>query len=79
MIFDKITEPSNGSKISYIDGVLNVPDNPIIPFIEGDGIGVDITPPMIKVVDNAVKIAYDGKKKNRMDGSLLRRKSYNCL
>lgn len=63
MIFDKITEPSNGSKISYIDGVLNVPDNPIIPFIEGDGIGVDITPPMIKVVDNAVKIAYDGKKK----------------
>ena len=62
MIFDKITEPSNGSKISYIDGVLNVPDNPIIPFIEGDGIGVDITPPMIKVVDNAVKIAYDGKK-----------------
>ena len=63
MIFDKITEPSNGSKISYIDGVLNVPDNPIIPFIEGDGIGGDITPPMIKVVDNAVKIAYDGKKK----------------
>ena len=63
MKFDKITEPSNGSKISYIDGVLNVPDNPIIPFIEGDGIGVDITPPMIKVVDNAVKIAYDGKKK----------------
>ena len=63
MIFDKITEPSNGSKISYIDGVLNVPDNPIIPFIEGDGIGVDITAPMIKVVDNAVKIAYDGKKK----------------
>jgi isocitrate dehydrogenase len=63
MKFDKITQPSNGSKIRYRDGVLNVPDNPIIPFIEGDGIGVDITPPMIKVVDNAVKIAYDGKKK----------------
>ena len=63
MKFDKIKEPSNGSKISYIDGELNVPDNPIIPFIEGDGIGVDITPPMIKVVDNAVKIAYEGERK----------------
>ena len=52
------------------NGKLNVPDNPVIPYIEGDGIGVDITPPMIKVVDEAVKIAYSGTK-NRMDGSLL--------
>jgi isocitrate dehydrogenase len=40
-----------------------VPDNPIIPFIEGDGIGVDITPVMIKVIDAAVAKAYGGKKK----------------
>ena len=43
MKFNKVKEPNSGQKISYIDGVLNVPDNPIIPYIEGDGIGVDIT------------------------------------
>ena len=63
MKFNKIKEPSSGEKISYIDGVLNVPDNPIIPYIEGDGIGVDITPAMLNVVNNAVKIAYEGKRK----------------
>ena len=63
MKFNKIKEPTSGTKISYVDGKLNVPDNPIIPFIEGDGIGVDITPPMIKAVDNAVKIAYEGSRK----------------
>ncbi len=42
---------------------LNVPDQPIIPFIEGDGTGVDITPVMIKVVDAAVARAYGGKRK----------------
>ena len=63
MKFNKIKEPTSGEKISYIDGVLNVPDNPIIPYIEGDGIGVDITPAMLNVVDNAVKLAYDGKRK----------------
>lgn len=63
MKFNKIKEPTSGTKISYVDGKLNVPNNPIIPFIEGDGIGVDITPPMIKAVDNAVKIAYEGSRK----------------
>ena len=63
MKFNKIKEPTSGTKISYVDGKLNVPDNPIIPFIEGDGIGADITPPMIKAVDNAVKIAYEGSRK----------------
>ena len=63
MKFDKIKEPQSGSKISITDGKLNVPNNPIIPFIEGDGIGVDITPAMLKVVDNAVKIAYKGERK----------------
>ena len=63
MKFNKIKEPTSGEKISYIDGVLNVPVNPIIPYIEGDGIGVDITPAMLNVVDNAVKLAYAGKRK----------------
>jgi len=62
MTYKKIKIPKKGKKISYIDGILNVPDNPIIPYIEGDGIGVDITPPMIKVVNEAVKVAYSGKK-----------------
>ena len=63
MAYDKITIPSEGNKINMKNGILEVPDNPIIPFIEGDGIGVDITPAMINVVDNAVKIAYGGEKK----------------
>ena len=55
-----IKVPANGEKI--IPGQ-PVPDHPIIPFIEGDGIGVDITPVMIKVIDAAVTKAYGGKKK----------------
>ena len=58
-----ITVPA-GEKITVnADNSLNVPNNPIIPFIEGDGIGVDITPPMQKVVDAAVAKAYNGAKK----------------
>jgi isocitrate dehydrogenase len=57
----KITIPSMGAKITInADNTLNVPHNPIIPFIEGDGIGVDITPPMQKVVGAAVNKAYGG-------------------
>ena len=49
MTFEHIKEPSSGSKISIdSSGKLIVPDNPIIPFIEGDGIGSDITPAMIR-------------------------------
>ncbi|AWM79436.1 NADP-dependent isocitrate dehydrogenase [Gammaproteobacteria bacterium ESL0073] len=60
----KIKVPTSGKKITVNqDFSLNVPDNPIIPFIEGDGIGVDISPVMIKVVDAAVKKAYAGKRK----------------
>ena len=59
-----ITVPSGGQKITVnADFSLNVPDNPIIPFIEGDGTGLDITPVMIKVVDAAVAKAYGGGKK----------------
>ena len=60
----KIILPNFGEKITVnADNTLNVPHQPIIPFIEGDGIGVDITPPMQKVVDAAVEKAYCGKRK----------------
>lgn len=55
--------PESGEAISHIDGRLNVPNNPVIPYIEGDGIGADITPAMKKVVDASVYKAYKGKKK----------------
>lgn len=62
--FSKLTAPTEGSTIE-IDkgGSLKVPDNPIIPFIEGDGIGKDISPVMRAVVDAAVQKAYGGKRK----------------
>ncbi|NMG76621.1 NADP-dependent isocitrate dehydrogenase [Aromatoleum diolicum] len=60
MSTSKIKVPAGGQKI--VPGQA-IPDNPIIPFIEGDGIGVDITPVMIKVIDAAVEKAYGGKKK----------------
>ena len=63
MPYKNIKIPESGSKISIENGILTVPDNPIIPFIEGDGIGVDITPAMIAVVNNAVERAYEGRKK----------------
>jgi isocitrate dehydrogenase len=60
----KIIVPAEGAKITVAaDGKLNVPNNPIIPFIEGDGIGVDVSPAMLKVVDAAVAKAYDGSRK----------------
>lgn len=63
MSYQNIKVPETGEKITVNDDFsLNVPDQPIIPFIEGDGTGADITPVMIKVVDAAVKKAYDGKK-----------------
>lgn len=63
MPYNKVIVPRDGAKITVnADLSLNVPNHPIIPFIEGDGIGVDITPVMIKVVDAAVAKAYQGKK-----------------
>lgn len=64
MFSSKVVVPSDGSAIVIDDnGKLIVPDNPIVPFIRGDGIGADITPVMKKVVDAAVEKAYQGKKK----------------
>jgi isocitrate dehydrogenase len=63
-VYQKIKVPSVGQKITVrSDYSLDVPDMPIIPYIEGDGTGVDITPVMIKVVDAAVAKAYGGKRK----------------
>jgi isocitrate dehydrogenase len=61
MAYDKIKVPAQGEKITVNDDdSLNVSDRPIIPYIEGDGIGVDITPAMQRVVDAAVEQAYGG-------------------
>ncbi|WP_299198862.1 NADP-dependent isocitrate dehydrogenase [uncultured Amphritea sp.] len=63
MAYTKITVPQ-GSKISVNDNnALDVPDHPIIPYIEGDGIGIDVTPVMLEVVDAAVSKAYGGQRK----------------
>ena len=68
MAYQKISVPAQGQKItSRTDGSLEVPDHPIIPFIEGDGIGVDITPVMKKVVDAAVAKAYKNRKISWME------------
>jgi isocitrate dehydrogenase len=63
-MYQHIKVPSTGQKITVNkDYTLNVPANPIIPFIEGDGTGVDITPVMRRVVDSAVQVAYGGRRK----------------
>ena len=63
MGYEHIQVPTTGEKITVAeDGSLNVPDRPIIPFIEGDGIGVDITPVMLDVVNAAVEKAYHGRR-----------------
>ena len=64
MTYDKIVVPEDGRKISMgADGKLRVPDRPIIPFIEGDGIGADITKAAMIVWDAAVQQAYEGRRK----------------
>ena len=61
-MYEKITPPTTGSKITFRDGKPIVPDNPIIPFIRGDGTGVDLWPASQKVFDAAVKAAYGGQR-----------------
>jgi len=63
-MYQHIQVPAQGEKITVnADMSLNVPDQPVIPFIEGDGVGVDVTPVMRKVVDAAVAKSYGGKRK----------------
>ncbi len=64
MRYEHIVVPRDGQKIGINkDASITVPDTPIIPYIEGDGIGIDVTPVMLKVVDAAVKKAYGGKRR----------------
>ncbi len=61
--YQKLVPPKEGQKITVTNGKLNIPDNPIIPFIEGDGTGVDIWRASVRVLDAAVEKAYNGKRK----------------
>jgi len=63
MKLEKFAAPTSGEKITVTNGVLNVPNNPIIPFIEGDGTGRDIWKASKRVLDAAVDKAYNGEKK----------------
>ncbi|MHB9144247.1 MAG: isocitrate dehydrogenase (NADP(+)) [Symbiobacteriia bacterium] len=62
-LFKELAEPTKGQKITFQNGKINVPENPIIPFIEGDGIGPDIWKASVRVFDAAVQKAYGGKRK----------------
>jgi len=67
----KIKKPLAANPITInSSGKIEIPNNPIIPFIEGDGIGSDITPAMQTVIDSAVTKAYQNNKKNCLDGNL---------
>ena len=63
MKFDKLELPAEGQTVEAVGDKISVPDEPIIPFIEGDGIGPDITGAMRRVVDAAVRKAYDDKRR----------------
>ena len=62
MAYDKIKVPGSGEKISFDNGTMQVPDNPILLFIEGDGIGYDIMTASKRIWDAAVAKAYGGKR-----------------
>ena len=71
-------EMGAGSRISMVDGRLKVPIDPIIHYIEGDGIGVDITPVMMAVVDAAVDRAYDGEYRIHWSEVLAGQKAFDA-
>lgn len=63
MAFEKVKIPENGQRITFTNGVMNVPDNPILMYIEGDGIGYDIMTASLRIWDAAVEKAFGGKRK----------------
>ncbi len=77
MSFENLTPPTNGTPITMQGDVLNVPDNPILPFIEGDGIGRDIWKAAVRVFDAAINKAYQGKKKVAWFEVFAGQKSYD--
>ena len=68
----------SGTSITMENRILNVPNDPIVHFIEGDGIGIDITPVMINVVDASVEKAYNGEKKIHWNEVLAGEKAFNA-
>ncbi|MGZ4030826.1 MAG: NADP-dependent isocitrate dehydrogenase [Tumebacillaceae bacterium] len=76
-LFEKYTAPTQGEKITINGGNLNVPNNPIVPFIEGDGTGPDIWKASVRVLDAAVEKAYKGEKKIEWFEVLAGEKAFN--
>ena len=76
--YNGIALPSSGTKITY-DGKFIIPDNPIIPFIEGDGTGRDIWKASVRVFDAAVEIAYNGKRRVCVVRGVRRREGHGPL
>ena len=79
MAYINVKVPEGGAKISIQDGKLQVPDNPIIPFVEGDGTGRDIWRASVRVFDAAVEKAYDGKRKIHWMEVLAGEKSFKMF
>ncbi|NOY23758.1 MAG: NADP-dependent isocitrate dehydrogenase [Acidobacteria bacterium] len=78
-MYKNLSVPENGEKITIENGVLSVPDNPIIPFIEGDGTGPDIWRAARRVLDSAVEKAYGGKRKIQWMEVFVGEKAFNKL
>ena len=74
----RLSDMTEGTAITMEEGLLSVPDKPIIHYIEGDGIGVDITPVMIDVVDAAVNKAYSGSRRIHWSEVLAGEKAFNA-
>src|SRR5512135_1779885 len=77
MAYKLVKVPEGGAKISIYNGKLTVPDNPILPFIEGDGTGRDIWKASVRIFDAAVAKAYGGKKKVYWMEVLAGEKAFN--
>jgi isocitrate dehydrogenase len=77
MSFQNIKVPANGGKITIRAGVLTIPDNPVIPYIEGDGTGPDIWKAAVRVLDAAVAKAYGEKRKFHWMEVYAGEKSFN--
>ncbi|HEU4962311.1 MAG TPA: NADP-dependent isocitrate dehydrogenase [Bacilli bacterium] len=77
-MFEKYTAPTQGEKITIENGQLNVPNNPIVPFIEGDGTGPDIWNASVRVFDAAVEKAFNGQKKIEWFEVLAGEKAFNA-
>jgi isocitrate dehydrogenase len=75
----KVSPPAGGAKISIQNGKLSVPDQPIIPFIEGDGTGRDIWRASVRVMDAAVQKAYSGKRRIHWLEIYAGEKSFNAF